>query len=1307
MYDFLCIKETVKGKDVTIYPTFNVSESRRKDLMIKGGDFYAVWNESKNLWSTSESDITDNVDKILRSYREEKYGKSSTVVKDNKIVNVCVKYMNDSSSGTMDMFHKYVKNQCRDSFHNLDSKVIFANSDVKKEDYVTKRLPYNFDPNGTCPAYEELMSTLYSPEERDKLEWAVGSVIAGDSKRIQKFIVLYGEAGSGKSTFLDIVQLLFEGYYCMFEAKALTSQNNQFALEPFKDNPLVAIQHDGDLSKIEDNTKLNSLVSHEQMVMNEKHKNLYNIKSDAFLFMGTNEPVKITKAKSGIIRRLIDVKPTGNKVSAKKYRELTKQISFELGAIAAHCLNKYESMGIDYYNGYIPIDMISSTNDFYDFMDYYYDEFISNTHITLREIWDLYKTYCDMAKVQYPMSMRAVRAEVANYFEEFIPEIYNKDGHYRSVFVGFKKDKFKKISGIKEDDTIDYGWLEMKTDAASIFDLACSDSPAQYANSLEKPQFKWADVTTTLSDIDTKKLHYVKPKNTNLICIDFDKRGPDGNKSFDENVKEALKWPQTYAELSKSGAGIHLYYIYDGDVSQLSSVYDENIEVKVFRGNASLRRKLNGCNTLQIAHISSGLPLKEAKVVDFTVVKNERALRTIIRKNLKKEYHSATKPSIDFIYKVLEDCYASKDFEYDVSDMRQAVLYFASNSTHNADYCMELVAKMHFTSEGAKEKAAVEHKGINFVTDSPIVFFDIEIFPNLCLVNWKISGDEKVNRMINPTPKSIENLLQYRLIGYNNRRYDNHVLYAIMMGYNNEQLYHLSSRLVNKDKSVNNGATFANAYNLSYTDVYDFCNTKQSLKRWEIDLGIHHKELGYKWDEPVPVEKWEEVAAYCDNDVIATEVVFNKNQGDWTARQILAELSGLTVNHTTNAHTARIVFGENRKPQNEFIYTDLSTIFPGYKFDFEDVEVQQELNGKVVTKKSRNRVSTYLGEEIGEGGYVYAEPGMYYGVKCFDVESMHPNSAYQLKVFGDRYTEKFYELVKARLAIKHKQFDIAKKLFDGKLAPYLKDESMAKDLAYALKIAINSVYGLTSAKFDNEFRDPRNIDNIVAKRGALFMCTLKHELQKKGIQVIHIKTDSIKVANPSQETEQFIIDFGKKYGYKFDIEHEYDKLCLVNDAVYIGKYKEPEIDKATGKEIWWDATGAQFQKPYVYKTLFSKEPIEFRDMCETKSVSTSMYLDMDENAGPDEHDYNFVGKVGAFCPIKSGCGGGRLVAERELKGKTKYDPVTGTKGYRWLESEVVESDNKIDDIDRSYYISLVDDAKDTISKYGDFEVFAS
>lgn len=329
---------------------------------------------------------------------------------------------------------------------------------------------------------------------------------------------------------------------------------------------------------------------------------------------------------------------------------------------------------------------------------------------------------------------------------------------------------------------------------------------------------------------------------------------------------------------------------------------------------------------------------------------------------------------------------------------------------------------------------------------------------------------------------------------------------------------------------------------------------------------------------------------------------------------------------------------------------------------------------------------------------MYAEPGVYTNVALLDIASMHPSSIEALDLFGP-YTKKFSEIKQARIYIKHKEFDKARNMMDGKLAPFLNDESEADNLANALKTVINSVYGLTSASFDNKFRDPRNVDNIVAKRGALFMIDLKHEVQKRGFTVAHIKTDSIKIPNATEDIIQFVQDFGKKYGYNFEHEATYEKMCLVNNAVYIAKVKWHEKPKYIGL---WTATGKQFLRPYVFKKLFSKEPIEFEDMCEVMSVSTALYLDFNENFDESAHDYHFVGKVGSFCPIKPGCGGALLCREKE----GKYDSATGAKGYRWMESEMVKDMHKEDDIDISYYDAFCEEAITDISQYCDFNWFA-
>ena len=1254
--DFYQITHENTKNGIKIFPDFKACRS--KDLMIRGRSFYAIWDEEKQIWSTDEYDVQRLIDQELEEDRKE-----VKKIMPDRIVEV--KRMLTASSNMWKNYRSFIK-EMPDNSHQLDNHLTFSNSEVKKTDYVSRRLPYPLE-EGSIAAYDELISTLYDPDERAKLEWAIGAIVSGDAKNIQKFIVLYGEAGSGKSTFLNIVQKLFEGYYTMFEAKALTSTSNAFATEVFRSNPLVAIQHDGDLSRIEDNTKLNSIISHEEMTMNEKYKASYTARSNAFLFMGTNRPVKITDAKSGIIRRLIDVRPSGNKVSNKRYHTLMSQIDFELGAIAWHCLQVYNEMGKNYYSSYRPLEMIFQTDVFFNFVEAQYHIFKEQDGVTLSQSYEMYKTYCDEALVDFKLPRHKFREEMKSYFKTF-SDVTRVDGkQVRSYYSGFLSAKFTMLE--KKEEEAPYSLV--LDESTSIIDEILAECPAQYTTSKETPEKKWDEVTTKLSDIDTSKLHYLRPP-LNHIVIDFDLKDAEGNKSMELNLAEASKWPTTYAEFSKGGAGVHLHYNYDGDVEKLSRVYAEGIEIKVFVGNASLRRKLSKCNNSPVATINSGLPLKGEKMINFDAVQSEKGLRELIARNLRKEIHPGTKPSIDFIHKILEDAYTS-DLKYDVTDLRPKILAFANNSTNQSDYCIKLVQKMKFASEESSDAPN------NYQSDD-LIFYDVEVFPNLFVVVWKREGGTKV-KMINPTAKEIEELMRFKLVGYNCRRYDNHILYARYIGYDNQQLYALSQKIVGNSRNC----LFGEAYNISYTDVYDFSSKKQSLKKFEIELGIHHQELGLPWDQPVPEELWDKVADYCGNDVDATEAVFHDRKQDFIARLILADLSGLTPNDTTQMHTAKIIFGNDRRPQDKFIYTDLSKEFPGYVFE----------NGK----------STYWGEETGEGGYVSAKPGMYSNVAVLDVASMHPTSAIEMNIFGP-YTKNYKELLDARIAIKHKDYDKARSMLGGILSNYLTSDGDSGALSYALKIVINIVYGLTSAKFENKFKDPRNKDNIVAKRGALFMISLKHAVEDQGFSAIHIKTDSIKIPDATPEIIKFVMDFGKKYGYTFEHEETYKRFCLVNDAVYIARVDEWETHKSEElrRNKGWTATGAQFAQPYVFKTLFSHESIGFKDMFETKTVTVgALYLDMNEKLPEGEHDYCFVGKAGAFCPVRPGCGGGLLLRVTE----DKYYAATGSKGYRWLEAEMIKELGRENDIDRGFYNALVDTAVEDISKFGDIEWFMS
>ena len=423
-------KET-KDKGYELYPDFVIGRS--KDLMVQGRTFYAIWDEAKGLWSRDEYDVQRLVDEDLQAEADR--------LKEETGINYIVRYMRSFQSQSWSQFRKFLAN-ISDNNHPLDAKVIFANSEVKKTDYASKILSYALE-GGECPAWDELVGTLYSVEERAKIEWAIGSIVAGDSKKIQKFFVFYGPAGSGKSTILNILHKLFDGYTTTFDGKALGRSDSSFSTEAFKHNPLVAIQHDGDLSKLEDNTRLNSIVSHEQMLMNEKYKPSYTAASHALLFIGSNQPVKITDAKSGIIRRLIDIHPTGVRIPVRHYNTLVSQIDFELGAIASHCLSVYLEMGKNYYNGYRPLEMMLQTDVFFNFIEAYYDVFKSQNNTTLKQAYLLYKEWCGESGIERPLPQYKIREELRNYFDEFYDRGEVDGERVRSLYLGFNAEKFK------------------------------------------------------------------------------------------------------------------------------------------------------------------------------------------------------------------------------------------------------------------------------------------------------------------------------------------------------------------------------------------------------------------------------------------------------------------------------------------------------------------------------------------------------------------------------------------------------------------------------------------------------------------------------------------------------------------------------------------------------------------------------------------------------------------------------------------------------------------------------------------------
>lgn len=1350
MYDFLRVERKYNNKlQRNVYSPTYVIKSNIKDLLIRGQKFYAIYNYNTGLWETDDSVATTLIDEQVKEYVDKN---ESQAFKEDPEHSPIIMRLSDQQNHLINQWHSFCERDYRPEWDpkcQLDQKVIFSNTDVKRSDYASKKLSYPLQEQAT-PYYDKICEKLYLPEEREKWEWYVGCLLAGDQDKIQKMLVFYGEPGTGKSTIIGkvLADTVFEGfemgYVSKFEANNLVGRN-EFATDFLEKDPVLVYDDDAEMNMITSRTTLNKIISHEAIRVNAKFEKAFVTRPHCLMIVGSNEPVQLSP-NSGMNRRLIDVRPTGNRLLPDEYDECISNLQYEKSGIAWRCLQVYKKHGPHYYDHYIAEDMLSRTSPFQNFV---LENYLAlKDGCSLAAAYKLYTDYAEECNFKNILVRYKFRDTLKLYFRSYDDQ----------KFSGFKYDRIgmddpnapKESKDDEKPKESPSSWIELKSQP-SIFDETYKDCLAQYEqDNKEHPlRYAWSNCKTTLKDLDTSKVHYVMgPKN--LIFLDFDKRGPNGEKDLEENLRVASKFPRTYAEVSKSGGGVHLFYIYTGgDPDKLSRILEDNVEVKVPKGGTSIRRKLTLCNNLPIAEISSGLPFKEEKVntmVDWEGFKNEQELRKFIAKCILKKHHGYTRPEVNFIYKGLEEAY-QKGFTYDVRDLQNDIFGFASNSTNSAQYCMELVSRMHFCSKDVEEK---EDNATEEYKKAPIIFLDCEIAPSarqalnagtklyddcpedtpaLFLIEWKYQGDDDVKVMCNPTAREVEKLFRYRIIAHNGINYDSNMLYAATQGYTQEELYNLSKKLTDKNKEVQKRAKFSQARHLFYADTLEYPTEKIGLKKWEIKLGIDHQEWDRDWDQPVPKDQWDKFEGYCKNDVVSLEAVFNATHNDFVAKEMLVDLvPGSSMIDSTNSISTRFVKGD--ADHLELVYTDFTTGKQyGDGVPFEMPIISKEEYDKIgddwtgVTPINNNQFPGYhlvdigdpkgphnffRGIDIGRGGYVYSNPGMYGRCVTKDSASHHPSSIEQLNLFG-KQTKRYSDLKKARYAIKHKDFNSVRNMFDGKLAKYFTGseeqlKSNAKAVSTAFKLILNAFYGMTSSPNDYfEAKDPRNINNIVALRGAMVLKIIQDEVEARGFKVAHVKTDSIKIANPTDEILDYVVKRGHDYGYTFETEHTWNRLCLIDDAQFIGlhDYDDPDSPFA------WDATGKKFQVPYIYKSLFTHEPITFEDMCETFTVNAgALHLVFDE--GTDKEVDKYIGRVGQFTPVLTGKGahlyrvneGKRYAASGSTNKETK-------ERYDWLESKEVVNNHLEGIINKSFYISKCNDAIDTLNKFGNYDQFVT
>ena len=190
-----------------IKPDYN---SNGKDIMLKDGNFYAMLDTDTGMWETNESKAIELIDKKLYSYRDkiaQDDGFGGYIGKDGHVVVDC---LSSSITNQIYLWKKWLRSlPPNHNYKPLDTDLTFKDDEVVGDMYRSKRLNYNIG-EGSIENYDKLIGTLYSPDNRKKLEWSIGSIFAGDSKKIEKLVVLSGSKGTGKSTVIDLIMDLFD-----------------------------------------------------------------------------------------------------------------------------------------------------------------------------------------------------------------------------------------------------------------------------------------------------------------------------------------------------------------------------------------------------------------------------------------------------------------------------------------------------------------------------------------------------------------------------------------------------------------------------------------------------------------------------------------------------------------------------------------------------------------------------------------------------------------------------------------------------------------------------------------------------------------------------------------------------------------------------------------------------------------------------------------------------------------------------------------------------------------------------------------
>lgn len=440
-----------------------------------------------------------------------------------------------------------------------------------------------------------------------------------------------------------------------------------------------------------------------------------------------------------------------------------------------------------------------------------------------------------------------------------------------------------------------------------------------------------------------------------------------------------------------------------------------------------------------------------------------------------------------------------------------------------------------------------------------MVIYDFEVFKDDWLVVLKKSLDDETV-IINDAEELINYFEDNKYdvwVGFNNVRYDQYILKAILCGLDPKEC---SDYMIVDGKP---GWKFSDLFYKINTIQYDVMNSlTKGLKVYEGYLGksIIESSVDFNIDRKLTDDEIEEVVKYCKYDVKSTAELFGACISDFKAHlelvKMIIPIDYKNLSKTKAQLSALILEAKKKDRDDEFdIFLPDNLKLDKYKFvaDWYLDRKNKTYKRKRPKKTGEGYVleNNYLEVDVCDVTHVFGWGGLHGAREKYitdgellflDVTSMYPSLMIEYDLLSRNCSR--------RGKLKYKE------IYDTRLK--LKKEGKKAEQA-PLKLVLNSTYGILKDR-NNQMYDPL-MANMVCVYGQLFTLDLLEKLEGK-CEVIQSNTDGVLI-KITEDNKRELWDIFKEWmnrtrlkldfkKYKKIYQKDVNNYLIIDEA---GEYK--------------------------------------------------------------------------------------------------------------------------------------------------------